>query len=89
MKASAQNDYCVFTKIEGLEPNSYYYYQVLLDGEPLADNRENKGYPILTPPTPETLAKFSIGFGSGAGPDRDGLQAICLQVQNARPHAFF
>jgi hypothetical protein len=33
--------------------------------------------------------KFSIGFGSGARSDKDGLQAIWLQVQNARLHAFF
>ncbi len=89
IQALAENDYCVFSKIEGLNPNTYYYYQVLLDGEPLADNLENEGYPILTAPTPETQAKFSIGFGSGARADRDGLQAIWLQVQNARPHAFF
>ena len=89
IQAMSENDYCVFTKIEGLDPNTYYYYQVLLDGEPLADNRENEGYPILTAPAPDTQARFSIGFGSGARADRDGLQAIWLQVQNARPHAFF
>ena len=89
IRALEQNDYCVFSKIEGLEANAYYYYQVLLDGDPLDNERENEGYPILTAPMPGAPAKFSIGFGSGARADKDGLQAIWLQVQKARPHAFF
>lgn len=83
--ASAENDYCVNVTIEGLNPNSFYYYQVLVDGEPV----DYDGYPILTAPTDEMRTKFSIGFGSGARAHKDGLQAIWLQVQNARPHAFF
>ncbi len=83
--ASAENDYCVTAKIEGLKPNSFYYYQVLVDGEPI----DYDGYPLLTAPSKEMRTKFSIGFGSGARADKDGLQAIWLQVQNARPHAFF
>jgi len=83
--ASAENDYCVTAKIEGLKPNSFYYYQVLVDGEPV----DYDGYPLLTAPSKEMRTKFSIGFGSGARADKDGLQAIWLQVQNARPHAFF
>lgn len=83
--ATAENDYCVTAKIEGLKPNSFYYYQVLVDGEPV----DYDGYPLLTAPSKEMRTKFSIGFGSGARADKDGLQAIWLQVQNARPHAFF
>ncbi len=89
ISAKAENDFCVFSKIEGLKPNSYYYYQILLDGKPLDSEKESEGYPILTAPERETPVKFSIAFGSGARADKDGLQAIWLQVQNARPHAFF
>ena len=89
VQSLSENDYCVSSKIEGLEANAYYYYQVLLDGNILDNDLENEGYPILTAPTPGTPVKFSIGFGSGARADKDGLQAIWLQVQNARPHAFF
>ncbi len=49
--------------IEGLRPNSFYYYQVLVDGEPV----DYDGYPLLTAPSKEMRTKFSIGFGSGAG----------------------
>ena len=83
--ASAEEDYCVTITINDLDPNSFYYYQVLVDGEPI----DYDGYPVLTAPEEEMLTKFSIGFGSGARTDHDGLQAIWLQVQNARPHAFF
>lgn len=83
--ATAEDDYCVTTQIEGLQPNSFYYYQILVDGEPI----DYEGYPLLTAPSDEMRTKFSIGFGSGARADKDGLQAIWLQVQNARPHAFF
>jgi len=83
--AAAEDDYCVTTRIEGLQPNSFYYYQLLVDGEPI----DYDGYPLLTAPSDEMRTKFSVGFGSGARADKDGLQAIWLQVQNARPHAFF
>ncbi len=83
--ATAAEDYCVTVTIDDLEANSFYYYQILVDGEPI----DYDGYPVLTAPKEEMLTKFSIGFGSGARADQDGLQAIWLQVQNARPHAFF
>lgn len=83
--ATAESDYCITTKVEGLSPNSFYYYQILVNGEPV----DYDGYPVLTAPATEMRTKFSIGFGSSARADKDGLQAIWLQVQNARPHAFF
>ena len=83
--ASAEEDYCITVTVDNLEPNSFYYYQVLVDGEPI----DYDGYPVLTAPKKEILTKFSIRFGSGARADQDGLQAIWLQVQSARPHVFF
>ena len=83
--ATAENDYCVTLEIEGLESNSFYYYQVLVNGEPA----DYDGYPVLTAPDKDLRTRFSIGFGSGARVSEDGLQAIWLQVRNARPHAFF
>ncbi|MCH6255724.1 alkaline phosphatase D family protein [Puniceicoccaceae bacterium K14] len=85
----ASNDYCVQAKIENLEAGAYYHYRVLLDGQPLDNPGESDGYPFLTAPAEHHQAKFSMAFGSGAQVDADGLQAIWLQVQNARPHAFF
>ncbi|MGY8693042.1 MAG: PhoD-like phosphatase N-terminal domain-containing protein [Verrucomicrobiia bacterium] len=45
IQAMSENDYCVFTKIEGLDPNTYYYYQVLLDGEPLCRQSRKRRVP--------------------------------------------
>ena len=89
IKASPENDYCVEIELSHLKYGSFYYYQILLDGEPLEESRERGGYPLLTSPAPDSQVKFTIAFGSGAKVDSDGLQAIWLQVQNARPHAFF
>ncbi|MDQ8205128.1 alkaline phosphatase D family protein [Pelagicoccus sp. SDUM812003] len=89
VRASEENDFCVEAIIEDLEPSSFYYYQVLVDGQPLSSAREKEGYPFLTAPSEEMPVRFSIAFGAGAKTEIDGMQAIWLQVQNARPHLFF
>ncbi|MBC2604884.1 alkaline phosphatase D family protein [Pelagicoccus albus] len=89
VKALAENDYCIKANIDGLEAGSFYYYQVLIDGEPLDSARERQGYPLLTAPPSDMEVQFTVAFGAGAKTEIDGMQAIWLQVQNARPHAFF
>lgn len=89
VRALAENDYCVQASISGLEAGSSYYYQILIDGKPLDSTRENESYPLLTAPPADREVQFTVGFGAGAKTERDGMQAIWLQVQNARPHAFF
>jgi len=89
IRATAKNDYCVQATLDGLEAGSFYYYQILVDGEPLASSRESEGYPLLTAPPSDMEVQFTIAFGAGAKTEIDGMQAIWLQVQNARPHAFF
>lgn len=89
IRALAENDYCVQATIDGLEAGSFYYYQILVDGEPLDSVREKEGYPLLTAPPSDMEVQFTIAFGAGAKSEIDGMQAIWLQVQNARPHAFF
>ncbi|MEM9160096.1 MAG: alkaline phosphatase D family protein [Verrucomicrobiota bacterium] len=88
VKATAANDFCVTTELTELLSGTFYYYQVLLDGQQLDNAAEREGYPLLTAPDMKTNLKFSIAFGSGAKAEADGLQAIWLQVQNARPHTF-
>ncbi len=89
VRALAENDYCVQATIDGLEAGSFYYYQILVDGEPLDATREKEGYPLLTAPPSDMEVQFTIAFGAGAKTEVDSMQAIWLQVQNARPHAFF
>lgn len=89
VRALPENDYCVQASIEGLNAGSFYYYQILIDGKPLDSSREQEGYPLLTAPPSEMEVQFTIAFGAGAKTEIDGMQAIWLQVQNARPHAFF
>jgi len=87
--ATAANDHCVEIELSGLKAGSFYYYQTILDGQPLDNPAEREGYPLLTAPPSDRPVEFTIAFGSGAQVDTDGLQAIWLQVQNARPHSFF
>ena len=87
--ATSSNDFCVEIELTDLKPGSFYYYQAVLDGELLDNPAEREGYPILTAPPSDVAVEFTIAFGSGAQVDTDGLQAIWLQVQNARPHSFF
>lgn len=89
VRARAENDYCVQVEIDDLEAGSFYYYKVLVDGQPLDSLNEQEGYPLLTAPSADMNARFTIAFGSGAKTEIDGMQAIWLQVQNARPHTFF
>ncbi|EDY82445.1 hypothetical protein VDG1235_2067 [Verrucomicrobiia bacterium DG1235] len=89
VRALPENDYCVQATIDDLEAGSFYYYQILVDGEPLDSPREKEGYPLLTAPPSDMDVQFTVAFGAGAKTEIDGMQAIWLQVQNARPHAFF
>lgn len=89
IRAEAENDYCVQATVDGLEAGSFYYYKILVDGEPLNSPREQEGYPLLTAPSADMEVQFTVAFGAGAKTEIDGMQAIWLQVQNARPHAFF
>ncbi len=89
IRSLAENDYCVTQTIEGLTPGTYYHYQVLVDGIVHQVPNQRGSDSLLTAPTESMQPRFNIAFGSGANTDEDGLQAIWLQVQNARPHAFF
>lgn len=89
IKATAENDFCVEASLEGLEAGSFYYYQVLIDGQALEATNEQEHHPLLTAPPSEMEVQFTIAFGAGAKAEIDGMQAIWLQVQNARPHTFF
>jgi len=60
----AKRDYTAVAEVERLEPNTTYYYDVLLGGKPTLGPK----FPSFrTFPPAGSKAKFKIGFGGGAG----------------------
>ena len=63
VKTKAENDYTAVVDIDGLEADSYYFYDVLINGEPA----EKEIHMFKTFPKEKSPTKFSIIFGGGAG----------------------
>jgi alkaline phosphatase D len=61
-QTSAQTDFTAILEVSNLKPRTKYEYQILLDGKP-----QGKRASFTTYPTQGKPAKFSIGFGGGAG----------------------
>ncbi|MFC1784456.1 alkaline phosphatase D family protein [Candidatus Neomarinimicrobiota bacterium] len=63
VKTQAEKDYTAVIDIDGLEADSYYFYDVLINGEPA----QKEIHMFKTFPKKGSPAKFSIIFGGGAG----------------------
>ena len=63
IKTEAENDYTAIIDIDGLEPDSYYFYDILINDEPA----EKEIHLFKTFPKKESKAIFSLIFGGGAG----------------------
>jgi alkaline phosphatase D len=55
-------DYTAIVSIEGLKPDTRYYYQLLIDG-----GEQGGPASFRTFPKKGSKARFQIGFGGGAG----------------------
>lgn len=63
-RTSSESDYTAVVEINGLEPDSAYSYDVIVDGRPAL----GPDYPAFrTFPTPGEPSRFKVGFGGGAG----------------------
>ena len=63
VKATSENDFTAIVNIDGLQPETKYSYQVMIDGEQVAaENTQLTTFPKAGDP-----AKFSVAFGGGAG----------------------
>jgi alkaline phosphatase D len=84
IKSKKQNDYTALIDINGLKPSTAYYYDVVINGDRvLQDN-----LPVFrTYPAKGHEAKFSVGFGGGAGyvPPNE---RIWDTIQSHHPSAF-
>jgi alkaline phosphatase D len=82
--ATAGNDFVVQTRIEGLEPDTRYYYRMLVDG--VVDRYQPTPYATKT--APAGIADFRVAFGSCARYVWDREQRIFDGVVSQSPDLF-
>ena len=63
VNTKSENDYTAVIDIDGLEADTYYFYDILINGEPA----EKDIHMFKTFPSKDSNSKFSIIFGGGAG----------------------
>jgi alkaline phosphatase D len=62
MKTNKNRDFTAVVDIDGLKPETPYYYELLVNGK-----KQPKQWSFRTFPPRETKTEFRIGFGGGAG----------------------
>jgi alkaline phosphatase D len=62
VKTEREKDFTALLAVEGLKPDTRYYYELLLNGEREQGKRSFRTFPVRDRP-----AKFQVGFGGGAG----------------------
>lgn len=83
--ATADGDFIAVIRVEGLEPNTRYYYRVLVDG--VVDRYQPTPYATQT--APEGPADFRVAFGSCARYAWDREQQVFDGVVSQAPDLFF
>lgn len=86
--AEAANDYTVVISVDGLDPDTEYFYRVLVNGEP---DRYLERYPPFktkTGPAPGTRHDFRVAFGSCPRFAEDRIQPIWPRVSELEPDLF-
>ena len=69
VRTSAENDFTALLDVSGLKPSSTYYYEIVLDGEPMLGGNEPlcpERPSFRTFPETGKHARFTVGFGGGA-----------------------
>lgn len=88
VQAKASDDYTVTITIEGLRPDTEYFYRILVNGAP---DRYLKRFPpsrVRTAPQPGTAHDLRIAFGSCPRFQDDRVQPIWSTVVGLEPDLF-
>jgi alkaline phosphatase D len=83
-QATAESDYCVVLRAEGLQPETYYWYRLVYNGE----TDRHQFFPFRTRTAPATGADFSVAFGSCCRIQFDPDQRIWNTVRALEPDFF-
>ena len=81
------SDFCAVARLDGLEPDTAYTYEVLVDGQPDPYLLDFAPYSLRT--APAESARFKVAFGSCAKFQDDPIQPIWTAVEASRPDLFF
>jgi len=81
--ARAETDYTIHFRLEGLKPDTTYYYSIEVDG------RLHLNPPASFQTAPAEPDSFTVGLGSCAKLQDDPIQNIWSHVRANRPDLFF
>ena len=82
-EARPENDLCVVWRVNGLEPQQRYRYEITSQDQPVVDDPD--GY-FLTPPSEDSTAVTRLAIGSCARED-PGSRAVWRRMAALDPHA--
>jgi len=85
VRALPENDFIAVIRVEGLQPNTPYYYRVLVDG--IVDRYQST--PYMTKTAPAGAADFRVAFGSCARFVWDREQPVFDGIVSQSPDLFF
>lgn len=85
IEARAENDCCVVLRVEGLKPDTDYWYRLKYDGQ----EDRNQFFANRTRTAPDGPAAFRVAFGSCCRIQFDADQPIWNAVRDLEPDLFF
>ena len=86
-RASKADDYCLTLPVTGLDPDTSYYYRVLVEDK-VDRYWRDRPFPSLKT-APEGPARFSLAMGSCARFSLDRVQPIWTAMADRSPDLFF
>jgi len=86
--AKASDDYTVVITVGDLEPDTEYFYRMLVNGEPDRYLKKFPPFKTKTAPTPGTGHDFRVAFGSCPRFGEDRVQPIWPTVHRLDPDLF-
>lgn len=86
LTASKSDDYCISIPVDGLEPDTEYFYRVLVDGK--LDRYWRDRPPARLTTAPDGPAAFRLAMGSCARFSMDRVQPIWNVVAASEPDLF-
>lgn len=86
--ARREDDYCLTLALSGLRPDTTYFYEVRVGGEPDTYLRDLPPFSFRTAPGPDFRGRFSLAFGSCARWQREPRQTLWRVIEAYRPDFF-
>jgi alkaline phosphatase D len=86
--ARGSNDYTVVITLEGLEPETDYFYRIKVNGEEDRYLRDFPPFKVRTAPRPGASRDFRVAFGSCPRFQDDRVQPIWSAVRGLEPALF-